>query len=84
MNLKKQYPKAWADFSKWFKKNKFDLYDIDFIDLPFEMQLGVHLKYLDEKEIDVCGDEFECICVTVHVLKEAIEEAFKIREEQLK
>lgn len=119
MNLKKQSPLAWEDFEKWYNKNfpiiGFDYANghcnIPFIELPFEMQLGVLLKYLDEKEITVLimndGSKHEWfykiinfndgvilddsavpegryITTMGYCQKEAMEQAFKIRNEQLK
>ncbi len=61
--LKQQYSKAWADFMRWLLMSETAWVDIDsmegfnvnhkdiFIQLPFEMQLGVYLKYLDEYKI---------------------------------
>lgn len=81
--MKDKYPKAWADFEKWFKDQDygkvFDWTSINFFQniMPFEMQLGVYLKYLNEKKISLR---------TTYISddgKEMVEQAFKIREEQL-
>ena len=92
MNLQKQYPKAWADFEKWYDTPFWKITLSDFLKLPFEMQLGVYLKYLWEKDIDIMievgetdvmgngGDSFS----GENHMQEGVEQAFKVREEQLK
>ncbi len=44
--MKDKYPKAWADFEKWYN-TAFSTNNI--LQLPFEMQLGVYMKFFAEK-----------------------------------
>lgn len=93
MNLQKQYPKAWADFEKWLEKMNYgirtrcmecgylDFVGKDFEALPFEMKLGAYLKYIEKKKI---VRDFEYLDINVRTMKLGIEQAFKIREKQLK
>lgn len=59
-------PKAWGDFNKYYKNN-FSVHpvlkSIDFKQLPFELQLGVFLKYFNENgvELDVCNTEYSLL-----------------------
>ncbi len=81
MNLKKKYPKAWADFEEWYRDTDGRIIDLPawhvFGHLDFSCQLGVYLKYVWE-------NEFEEVNVSnLEDTKDAIEQAFKIREGQL-
>ncbi len=95
--MKDKYPQAWADFDMWYIKSIFYQYFSsrwNFSKMPFELQLGVYLKYLDDKGIEYYVEKqemgikgadhsYELIEGYNHKQK-AIEQAFKIREEQLK
>ena len=91
--MKDKYPKAWADFEKWLKKSymksKDNLYMhptniyVFYNVWTFEMQLGVCLKYLDENNINALSLMSIESTSMIEILKQAIEQAFKIREEQL-
>lgn len=77
-NLKNNCPKAWDDFLNYYSSDflsKPELKSIPFTSLPFEMQLGIYLKYFTENgvELDVCNTDFE-------VLPSSIEEAFTTYE----
>lgn len=59
----KQYPKAWEAFTEWYVKEMHPL-SVDFYRrLPFEMQQGVLLRFLDEKgiRVGICGLWFKYI-----------------------
>lgn len=92
MNLQK-HKKAWADFEEWVNNFihhhpcKYFFSVSLFKALPFEMQLGVYLKYFEESPHT--GYIYGAIngmqgWVQIKDWKEIIEQAFKIREEQLK
>ncbi len=86
MDSLQKHKEAWHDFEVW--------YDTDFYfkqkthirgrailySLPFEMQLGVYLKYLDEKVMEFKHIIQEC---RPSEFPAAIEQAFKIRNQQL-
>jgi len=101
-----QYKLAYKDFEEWVNKTYAGLYGMrtneifkDF-KLPFEMQSGVYLKYLDEKGIYIeceLAKDWEAFLHTkvivsevitakdrMEVLKLIIPEAFRLRNEQLK
>lgn len=98
MNLQKQYPKA---FEEWclFVSNYLNqrtlhkspliktMVTLDFVRLPFEMQFGVYLKYVEELDNpDIYIRELNLICVAednFRLAKEDIEEVFEEREGQL-
>lgn len=89
--MKYKYPKAWADFEKWFGEQHYNFafyYNVNsgegcFVGLDFEMQLGVYLKYIDEKKL-IVGEVYPYKLYNFSdSLKQAIEQAFKTREEQL-
>lgn len=91
MELKNKYPKTWTDFVNWLidpnNKSWFDSVDM-FRIYPFEMQLGVYLKYMEEKELnqvmfEMLYDVHTFGRIFLEDLKEVIEQAFKIREKQL-
>ena len=93
MKIEDKCPKAWTDFNKWLRdKGPFletdeYLYYCDqyFGDLPFEMQLGVYLKYLSSLRIKrpewLLGSTFWIYDEVI--IQMAIEQAFKIREQEL-
>lgn len=68
-------PRAWDDFMNFYKKEfgtvNF-ISNIDFLRLPFEMQLGIYLKYFSNNgvELDVCNTKYD-------LLPQTITEAFK-------
>lgn len=76
--IKSEAPHAWNDFltfySREFKEIDF-LINTEFTSLPFEMQLGIYLKYFRENgvELDVCNADYE-------MLPEVITEAFQVHE----
>jgi hypothetical protein len=76
--IQTQSPKAWEDFVKFYK-TEFEipafLKNIEITQIPFEMQLGVFLKYFNENgvELDVCNTEYS-------LLPEHITEAFQTHE----
>ncbi len=90
--MKDKYPKAWADFEDWFStiwlKKYYTAIGIEgFKFMPFEMQLGIYLKYIHGlNNPDIYIEELNLICVAENDFKlarQAIEQAFKEREEQL-
>ena len=71
-------PKAWQDFVKFYQEEFKDyefLKSLEVTQLPFEMQLGIFLKYFNENgvELDICNTEYS-------QLPENIMEAFKTHE----
>ncbi len=99
MNLE-QHKKAWEDFKDWYNKQSYPINfdsangncNIPFIKQPFDNQLGVYLRYLDEKCIptgraEMAGD-YWCMEYTkesdydyyenLNSYGEAIEQAFKM------
>ena len=90
MNLKDKYPKAWEDLEKWYDKQTYIAYGIIslgvFKELPFEMQLGVYLKYLEEKfkgKVTPVGGYILNGHAVIEQLQAIIEDSFKIREKEL-
>lgn len=91
MNLQ-QYKLAWEDFEKWYnttfwKKWKTHVMLSDVLGMPFEMQLGVYLKYFEENPAR--GYIYGAVngmqgWVSIKSWEEIIEQTFKIRNEQLK
>jgi hypothetical protein len=71
-------PKAWQDFVNFYQE-EFSNYEfmkgLEITKMPFEMQLGIFLKYFNENgvELDICNTEYS-------KLPESILEAFKIHE----
>ncbi|HEY8400976.1 MAG TPA: hypothetical protein VIK89_06925 [Cytophagaceae bacterium] len=62
--IKTECPKAWADFNEYYQKGfstKSSLTQVNFTEIPFEMQLGVFLRYFNENavELDVCNSGYE-------------------------
>lgn len=90
--MKDKYPKAWADFEKWFHSwdnvhiNNQSIIDY-FLLKPFEMQLGVYLSYFKTNRLHLEDEAGMFSSVGVFSsndqTKNAIEQAFKIREKQL-
>jgi hypothetical protein len=71
-------PKAWQDFVNFYQEEFKDyefLKNLKVTQLPFEMQLGIFLKYFNENgvELDICNIEYL-------QLPESILEAFKTHE----
>lgn len=62
-SLQDTAPTAWQDFLNFYKK-EFSSYsfikDIDFTHFPFEMQLGILLRYFKDNgvELDVCNTDY--------------------------
>jgi hypothetical protein len=71
-------PKAWKDFLSFYT-SEFASYSflnkVEFNQLPFEMQLGIFLKYFNENgiELDVCNTDYA-------LLPDTITEAFSNHE----
>lgn len=83
MNLQK-HKLAWEDFYDWYQFKSKIVHKGIFGDLPFEMQLGVYLKYFKElKSIELDIPFFNQWLLHAD-WKKMIEQAFKIRNEQLK
>jgi hypothetical protein len=64
--LKNNCPKAWGDFLNYYSKEFSSvalLKGIKFVDLPFEFQLGIYLKYFNANgvELDVCNTDFSLL-----------------------
>lgn len=79
VEMKDKYPKACADFKEWaIASDKIGdwINWFEWDDMPFEMQLGVYLKYFSEHN----QHSHQGI---MHTWEEAIEQAFKIREQEL-
>jgi hypothetical protein len=76
--LKNNCPKAWKDFEDFYaseySSNEF-LRNTEFINLPFEMQIGVFIKYFTDNgiEIDLSNSDLS-------ILPDNVVEAFKIHE----
>ncbi|MFN3402510.1 MAG: hypothetical protein ACK40G_00355 [Cytophagaceae bacterium] len=76
------YPNAYKDFMNFYN-NSFKplnfLKDINFNSLPFEMQLGIFLRYFKDNavELDVCNADYE-------MLPDVITEAFNTQEKVIK
>jgi hypothetical protein len=69
--LTESAPKAWNDFSHFAGKfNSFTSAN-DFSSLPFEMQLGIYLSYLQENNVEI-----DLINPDMSVLEQTIKEAF--------
>ena len=69
-----EYPDAWADLASFYDQIKQSLkglpdYSID--QLPFEIQLGIYLKFFDENGVDIDLDNS-----TYSELPERVKEAF--------
>ncbi len=93
--MKKKYPKTWKDFKGWLEisglmspahwSNELRSIISQFGDLSFEMQLGVYLKYLSSLRIKrpewLLGSTFWIYDEVI--IQMAIEQAFKIREQEL-
>ena len=86
MNLNK-YKLAWADFEKWLEKEKpFKKLPKVFLfeDLPFEMQLGVYLKYFQPiNSLYINLDLTQWEYGNMEKWQQGIQAAFKTREEEL-
>lgn len=67
-------PGAWDDFEEFYKEN-YKIGIAEFLAFPFEMQLGVYLKFLIENtvEIDICNPEFSS-------LPDVVADAFAVHE----
>jgi hypothetical protein len=55
IRIQSSAPKAWEDFKKFYSDNFGNLEPlkkIDFTTLPFEMQLGIFLKYFRENGVE--------------------------------
>lgn len=73
--IKSCSPKVWADFTNFYTKEFSSisfLKNIPIENIPFEMQLGIFLKYFNNNgvDLDVCNTEYS-------MLPEHITEAFK-------
>lgn len=97
MNLQ-QHKEAWEDFAKWYylydpnAPKGLALPNPEFLEfalsytkrtfksLPFEMQLGVYFRYLKEHNCLAVIGTFSEVC---NLSEKVIEQAFKIRNEQL-
>ena len=76
--IKNNCPKAWDDFLNYYSKEFSalpSLNGISFTSMPFELQLGIYLKYFHANgvELDVCNTEYD-------LLPETITEAFNSYE----
>jgi hypothetical protein len=69
--LAQEAPKAWLDFTNY--ANQFNAYTSanDIKQLPFEMQLGVYLRYLQENNVEI-----DLINPEMSVLESSIKDAF--------
>lgn len=73
-----QCPKAWGDFNTFYNSeyaSNPSLKNINFIELPFEMQLGVMLRYFNDNGIEV-----DLSNTDLSILPDHITEAFKTHE----
>ncbi|MBO9700549.1 MAG: hypothetical protein J7604_10100 [Sporocytophaga sp.] len=64
--IKTEAPTAWKDFEGFYSQNFNKLQflnGISFEILPFEMQLGILLKYFTENavEVDICNNDFDAL-----------------------
>lgn len=76
--LQSQCPKAWGDFNKFYSSEfatNASIKNINFIELPFEMQLGVLLKYFNDNGIEV-----DLSNTDLTILPEHFVEAFQTHE----
>lgn len=78
LSIQDTAPTAWQDFLNFYK-TEFNSYsflrDTDFTNLPFEMQLGILLRYFKDNgvELDVCNTDY-------NYLPQTIQGAFAIYE----
>lgn len=68
--ISSESPKSWEDFLNFYKEefnSVFFLKTIPFDQIPFEMQLGIFLKYFNKNgvELDVCNSEYEMLPSTI-------------------
>lgn len=62
--IKTDCPKSWNDFSDFYKTGFGGnpiLTNVDFGNIPFEMQLGIFLRYFNENsiELDICNSVYQ-------------------------
>lgn len=69
--LEQEAPKAWKDFSVY--ASRFNAYSSsnNISTIPFEMQLGIFLSYLQENQVEI-----DLINPEMSVLENSIKEAF--------
>jgi hypothetical protein len=64
-------PVAWKDFKVYAEKFNSHCFLNDFTNLPFEMQLGIYLSYLQENNVEI-----DLINQDMVTLEQSIKEAF--------
>jgi hypothetical protein len=69
--LSESAPKAWIDFTAYAQKFNPYTSTNDFNSIPFEMQLGIYLGYLQENNVEI-----DLINPDIQVLESTIKEAF--------
>jgi hypothetical protein len=75
-------PKAWAEFEKFYEDLSghwaVSLNSIEFMSLPFEMQLGIFLSYFTDNSLDLDIQNTD-----TDTLKETIYDTFRVHENMM-